>query len=218
MRITTRRDRPATVGHYPTEMPPIQAMTSPATRLARRLGAALLVVAVAPSTGCFLFGTGGDDGPDGVEMGGGFELDPSCELDGELSLAIGDGAEGFTALGDGQSPQVFHGPQGGSHMWLGVRIGNVALERYDVVRVASEMFDPAQCLEVGQPCEGPGQWHSGEWVLGDVTELEPIDAHTLEQDRLTAIFDIHGQALVLQVTVEDPCGQVGFAEHRFVAG
>jgi hypothetical protein len=165
----------------------------------------------------FFFGNGGGGGPSGVEMGGEFALDPSCVLDGSLDVELGDGSDGFRELADGESPVVHHGPQGGTHMWLGVRIGNLALDRYDEVRVTTGMFDPSQCEHEGAPCDAPAEWHTGQWVLGDDEHLDPIDEHTIEQDQLTAVFDIHGQELVLQAWVEDPCGQVGLAQHRFVA-
>ncbi|HWB76201.1 MAG TPA: hypothetical protein VG755_14625 [Nannocystaceae bacterium] len=180
---------------------------------------AILLAALSQLAACPFFGIGGDDGggPGGVQMGGDFELDPSCELDDMLEVELGDGSEGFVALGEGQSPTTHHGPQGGTHMWLGVRIGNLALDRYEMVRVTTGMFDPAQCEPLGEPCETPAAWHTGQWVLGDDEHLDAIDEHTIEQAELTAVFDIHGQELVLQAWVEDPCGQVGLAQQRFVA-
>src|SRR5262245_4279217 len=105
-------------------------------RLAPILRAGSLVAVLSQVSACFLFGNGGGGaGPSGVEMGGEFELDPSCMLDGTLEVELGDGSNGFTPLADGESPVTHHGPQGGTHMWIGVRIGNLALDRYDVVRV-----------------------------------------------------------------------------------
>lgn len=181
------------------------------------LRASALLVLLSQLAACPFFGGPGGGGPEGPQMGGEFELDPACVLDDALDVELGDGSDGFAALGDGVSPQVHHGSQGGTHMWIGVRIGNLALDRYDIVRVTTGVFDPAQCEPLGAPCETPAMWQTGQWVLGDVEPLDPIDEHTIEQDRLTHIFDIHGQELVLQAWVEDPCGQVGLAQHRFVA-
>lgn len=186
-------------------------------RLVQTLRAGSLVAVLSQATACVLFGGGDDGGPSGVPMGGDFELDPSCMLDDMLEVELGDGSDGFTPLADRESPVTHHGPQGGTHMWLGVRIGNLALDRYDVVRVTTGLFDPSQCEPEGAPCEAPAQWDAGQWVLGDDEPLDPIDEHTIEQDQLTAIFDIHGQELVLQAWIEDPCGQVGLAQHRFTA-
>lgn len=180
---------------------------------------AFLLAALSQLAACPFFGIGqgGGGGPSGVEMGGDFELDPSCMLDGELEVELGDGSEGFVALAEGESPTTHHGPQGGTHMWLGVRIGNLALDRYEGVRVTTGMFDPAQCEPLGEPCEAPAMWFTGQWVLGDDEHLDVVDDTTIEQDELTAVFDIQGQELVLQAWVEDPCGRVGLAQHRFVA-
>src|SRR5688572_2897194 len=107
--------------------------------------ATVLSLLLAQLPACDIFGGDGGGGPGGVDMGGAFELDPSCELDGELVVELGDGTDGFVPLAEGLGPNVFHGSQGGTHMFLGVRIGNLALDRYEVVRVTTGMFDPAQC-------------------------------------------------------------------------
>jgi hypothetical protein len=179
--------------------------------------APILLALLPQLVGCGLFGSEGGGGPSGVDMGGDFELDPSCMLDGTLEVELGDGTDGFMSLADGESPVLHHGPQGGTHMWLGVRVGNLALDRYDIARVTTGMFDPAQCESPGEPCEEPAAWHTGQWVLGDVEPLNAIDEHTIEQDQLTALLEIDSEELVLQARVEDPCGQVGLAQHRFVA-
>ncbi|MBC8071411.1 MAG: hypothetical protein IAG13_24000 [Deltaproteobacteria bacterium] len=176
----------------------------------------MLLVLVPSLAACPGWFETGDDGPSGIDMGGEFELDPSCELDGELTVEIGDGTNGFKALVGNAGPIVHHGSQGGTHMWVGARIGGLALDRYDVVRVGIGAFDPLQCEPVGEPCKGRPLWFDGEWVLGDVVPLEPVDEHTIEQDRLTALFDIHGQALVLELGAADPCGQTGFDQLRHI--
>ncbi len=188
-------------------------------RLAHALRSASLVVALTQLAACpAWFGGGSAEGPGGVEMGGEFALDPSCMLDDALAVELGDGTEGFTPLADGEGPMLHFGPQGGSHFWLGLRVGNLVLDRYDLVRVTTGIFDPTQCESSDAPCVGPPAWHSGEWVLGDVIPLDPIDEHTIEQDQLTAVVDgIEGEEVVVQVRVEDPCGQIGLDERRFVA-
>src|SRR5690349_12089387 len=55
-----------------------------------------LVVMLSQLAACPLFfGNGGGGGPSGVEMGGDFELDPSCMLDDAIDVELGDGSEGF---------------------------------------------------------------------------------------------------------------------------
>jgi hypothetical protein len=77
--------------------------------MSRALALSLLPLLAA----CPLFGSG-NNGPGGVGMGGSFERDPSCELDGTLLVELGDGSDGFVALADGEGPSVHHGSQGGS--------------------------------------------------------------------------------------------------------
>ncbi|HET6582046.1 MAG TPA: hypothetical protein VFG69_01340 [Nannocystaceae bacterium] len=184
-------------------------------RFSRALRRATLVAALSQLAACPGWFGGGDDGPGGVEMGGDFEVDPSCMLDDALVVELGDGTDGFAMLADGDGPTLHFGPQGGTHMWLGVRVGNLALDRYDVVRLTVGIFDPSQC-ESEAPCDGPPRL-MGEWVLGEVEPLDPVDEHTIEQDQLTFIVDIEGEDVVLQARVEDPCGQTGLTQRRFVA-
>src|SRR5687768_12905708 len=107
----------------------------------------LLLLALVPSlAACPSWFESGDEGSaDGVAMGGQFELDPACGLDRELTVGIGDGPDGFKALVGNAGPIVHPGSQGGTHMWVGARIGGLALDRYDVVRVGVGAFDPLQC-------------------------------------------------------------------------
>jgi hypothetical protein len=60
-----------------------------------------------------------DDGP--------LERDPACTLTGALQVTLGEGdGDDFTPLAEGQLPVVHYGPQGGTHLSLGVRVDNPA--------------------------------------------------------------------------------------------
>lgn len=152
--------------------------------------------------------------PTGAPQGGEFVHDPTCTLAGSLSVALGDGTDGFAALTSGQGPVEQFGPQGGTHAFAAVQIGGLALDRYDIVLLQLSLFAAEQCPTADAPCEGDATFGVGTWVLGDSLPLDPIDAHTIEQDQLR--IEAGAGAVVLQAQVEDPCGQVGFAEQPFV--
>jgi hypothetical protein len=151
--------------------------------------------------------------PGGVPQGGSFQHDPNCTLDGALTITLGDDTTGFAELSPGLGPVMHFGPQGGSHSFVGVRIGGLALDRYDIVLLELAVFAAEQCGAPGTPCSDYPAWGVGRWVLGDDTPFEQIDEHTLEQDQL--VVSPGDGAVVLQAQVEDPCGQVGFEQHPF---
>jgi hypothetical protein len=155
----------------------------------------------------------GSSAPTSVPEGGAFQHDPSCMLDGSLSIEIGDGTDGFRALAPGVGPEQHFGPQGGSHSFAGVRIGNVALDRYDVVLVELTMFEASECPELGRACTGAAMNVPGTWVLGDVAPLEIVGDDTIEQDKL--LVPVGDGEVVLQALAEDPCGRVGLGQISF---
>ncbi|HZI06578.1 MAG TPA: hypothetical protein VEZ71_21290 [Archangium sp.] len=60
---------------------------------------------------------------------GTIERDPDCKLTGPLELTLGEGdGTSFTPLAPGQEPVLYHGPQGGTHLILGVAVANPAVE------------------------------------------------------------------------------------------
>lgn len=151
--------------------------------------------------------------PEGTPQGGAFHHDPSCELDSALTIELGDGTSGFVALAPGQGPVEHFGPQGGNHAFASVRIGGLALDRYDIVLVQLGVFGAEQCPSTTSPCVGDPSFGLGTWVLGDAIELDPIDEQTIEEDQLRV--GVGTGALVLQAQAEDPCGQVGLAQQAF---
>jgi hypothetical protein len=54
--------------------------------------------------------------------------DPACTLTGPLTISLGegDGIDDFRPLEPGQVPEAHYGPQGGTHLLLGVRVANPA--------------------------------------------------------------------------------------------
>lgn len=68
-----------------------------------------------------------DEGTYVYDPYGELERDPACTLTGPLELTLGEGdGTNFTPLAPGQEPVLYHGPQGGSHLILGVSVANPA--------------------------------------------------------------------------------------------
>lgn len=163
---------------------------------------------------CFLIGPRGDDLPDedcaSCYSDAEFELDPSCELPGELTIELGDGADDFLPLADGEAPEIYSGPQGGHHHYVAVRVGEVALDRYDRLELEIDAYLPGECPDDGEPCDD-GPWHQ-TLVLGGDPQWRVVEGN-VEEYGIPVLMD--GDDVVVQVRVMDPCGREGWAQHRW---
>lgn len=171
----------------------------------------LLVLCLPSYGGCNPFGLlgGGDDGPDPCAMdpagcgeGEEFQLDPSCTLDGELVVEVGEGTDGFDPLGPGQLPAVHYGTQGGTHMWVGVRVANHARD-YPQLEIT------VQSLWANGACDPECDWSvNNERVLVvDEPELE----YTADGGAQVGGITLFGSESTgaIRATVRDPCGRQG---------
>jgi hypothetical protein len=145
---------------------------------------------------------------------GTLERDPACKLSGTLELRLGEGdGTNFTPLAPGQEPVLYHGPQGGTHLILGVAVANPAVEfpglKLGLVAESALCFSPTGCppprIEGGSvvvvtrperflPAEGGGVTVSGFLVV--VTEWDPASRRRL------------------RVEATDRCGRTGSASVR----
>lgn len=178
-------------------------------------------------SGCFLFGRGPDGDPCDDDRfgcegdGSGFEIDPTCELEGELMVMVGAGEDGFEPLSEGESPPVIWGSQGGQHTVLGVRVENPALDRYDRLRVELGLFNASQCPApeddaLIEPCAGDPPGGARVLVLGRDMPLQETEEGWVEEHGMVMFFDAVGEAdVVIQAIADDPCGRQGVARHRF---
>jgi hypothetical protein len=160
--------------------------------------------------GCNPFGLfgGDDDGPDacsidpaGCGQGDSFELDPSCTLEGELQVEIGEGTSGYEPLGPGELPQVHYGAQGGSHMWVGVRVANHARD-YPKLEITVEG------LWASGSCDPECDWQVASertLVVGE-DDLEYTDDGGAQVGGIT-VFG--GETEAIRAFVRDPCGREG---------
>ncbi|MEM7157848.1 MAG: hypothetical protein AAF799_33720 [Myxococcota bacterium] len=165
---------------------------------------------------CFLFGGSEPQnfGPEpdcqGCENPSEFELDPTCELMGDLDVTLGQGADEFQTLAG--SPVQYSGPQGGGgHSFIALRIGGIDPAHYDRVEVTLTYFQDDECLPEDVPCEDGG--FDERLVLGGDQPWRMVDGN-VEEYGIRMFFDDWGSS-ALQAVVRDPCGQEGFALHQW---
>lgn len=143
--------------------------------------------------------------------GGGFALDPTCTLEGELEVAVGQGYDAFESLSGGLDVQ--YGVQGGQHIFAAVRVANPALDRYDRLEAAFQVADPCGRGED----EGDCPWVFGERtvVLGGGASLSvTADGAVVGYGYVLVLEESPDAGHEYSVTVRDPCGRTGTATHR----
>lgn len=91
-----------------------------------------------------------DEGTYVYDEYGTLERDPACKLTGTLELTLGEGdGTNFTPLAPGQEPVLYRGPQGGSHLILGVSVANPAIEfpglQLELVAESAVCFSATGC-------------------------------------------------------------------------
>jgi len=152
-----------------------------------------------------------------------FVIDESCELEGELEVELGQGFSEYTALDDGGVLALHTGFQGGQHAYVGFRVTNADLERYDMLRVDF-------LLEAFRVCDGPPpEWaHEGYcgWneagsrtlVVGGDDTMRVLSNGDIEEYGLILFVDWSALEYRLTLTVDDPCGRSGTVELDLVSG
>jgi hypothetical protein len=131
--------------------------------------------------------------------------DPACKLTGSLELVLGKGSPfSFQPFGYGLLPVVERGPQGGSHMELGVLIENPALAFPGLqVRITAQ-----RCGEAG--CER--MWQYSELVLQPERFVNRVDVEEAVFVWGFRVFVDEWPADTLRrITLEatDRCGRTG---------
>jgi hypothetical protein len=148
-----------------------------------------------------------DAGADGGSLIG---RDPACTLTGSLELALGEG-EGsmdFTPLAPGQEPLLHYGPQGGTHLILGVRVANPAMQ-FPGLQV--EFKAERQRCDAGGGClpfETMGRYLT---VVSEPSRFLPQDGDAVAVSGiLVTVSDWNiGERRRLQVEALDRCGRAG---------
>lgn len=140
-----------------------------------------------------------------------FEEDPSCELSGELELALGDGELGFEALAPDTLPALHLGQQGAQHMWVGVEVQNPAVD-YSQLEILVELR--------GCPYQNVSCTDASNWVTYPerrlVVDEDSITVTPEGEFQVTQILYVVAgwdwtvpERWVFRVTVNDPCGRTG---------
>ncbi len=144
----------------------------------------------------------------------GFVRPDRCTADGDLEITIGHGEAEFTPLAEDELPGIHHGSQDGLHAWMGVRIGNAALDKYDTLKVRFELLYHI----TGGACAGGVKGTAGEdcvrtmgsreLMLGSNTPLRVLEDGTIEEFGIVVFVDYNPSGLwEVKLDVSDPCGR-----------
>ncbi len=150
--------------------------------------------------------------------GSSFTYLESCELTGDLQVEVGHGESAFALFADGELPTPIQGSQGGQHTFLGFRVLNADLTKYDSLKISLRIDIGPKCSEdeaAGYPsCSVAGD---RELVLGGsaAPALRVTEAGAIEEYGLLVFMG--GQPLEKPARViariEDPCRRTGEAIH-----
>ncbi len=184
----------------------------------RVLATSSLLAALLSSTGCRFLFPSDDDGSDGgpcendvfgCENNDTFMLDPSCTLEGDLELVLGQGETEFSALGPDEVPMINYGFQGGQHIWAALQVHNPALD-YPQLKVEITV---STCGSGN--CDDPNNWNldTTRELVPDGTTLRVTDEGWFEQIQMVVIVDSYGSGTQgrVEMLVTDPCGRQGYA-------
>jgi len=181
-----------------------------------------------------LFGTFGcstsEDPCDGARFGcsdsaAAFDLDKDCDLVGGLAVEIGQGESEYSGIAVGEFPQTFTGTQGGQHVFLGLRLTNAALDRYDKLLASFRFHVVAGCsssthgvpiavTDLGEPGSCLFQMAARRVVLGEPHPIQTDAVGAVEEfGVLLQIPHVPDRIRVIDVEVTDPCGRTGGARH-----
>ena len=125
---------------------------------------------------------------------------------GDPAVVIGQGQSAFAPLDHGEVVPIEAGPQGGHHVWLALRVTGL---RQMGSRLTVEGYFPELEFEL-LPFTAQVTLHrAGE----DGCE---IDGVRFQVDRGLPVEAVRGQALDVEITLEDPNGDVATATQRVV--
>lgn len=155
----------------------------------------------------------------------GFAVDPACTLTGELQVELGQGETAYEALPAGQMPRLYHGTQGGVHVFMGLRVLNAALDHYDKLktRFAFYLVKPCGIHDGGVPLDPEKTadddscrflQRSRNLILGTQQPIRTTGDGTVEEfGILIRTSEDASYPRQLELQVDDPCGRRGFDIH-----
>jgi len=163
--------------------------------------------------------------------------EPICDLSGTLELEMGEGHRAFAYLKADLLPALTDGAQGGSHMFLGIRVLNPALDLYEKLLVEFNVFqleaaDSADCDSdyYCEDCEYAPETTVGgsakcrlsigwrKLALGGALPLRSLEDGTVEEFGFMvfmppASYVSELDMVELRLKVVDPCGREGVVNH-----
>jgi hypothetical protein len=137
----------------------------------------------------------GCGGPGGADA----SLDAPCDLDAGATpwIELGTG-EAFTPITDGDSLELFHGPQGGFHLETTARFGlavspDMQVLRYDVSRLDGTTLGTMQvALNERRLAQSCGHWvREGDFVMLGIET--PDDVADTDVDVIVRVLDAAGE-------------------------
>ncbi len=93
---------------------------------ANRSGLVILLLTTIALGGCGSSSATGQEGDAGTSEREPFSVDPTCQSTEAMNMEVGEGLlpEDFDPIVEGDSPILYHGPQGGTHLLLAARVAN----------------------------------------------------------------------------------------------
>ena len=196
--------------HAPPSLAPPR--TSPRTAL-------LLLALAVPLAACPIGVGGGGDFPENQWDATPLERDPACTLTGSLELALGDshGTSEFKPLAPGQGPVVHFGPQGGSHLELGLRVANPAR---DFPGLQVRFLAEAQTCEPPMGCQPYSMVGELRTLVREPARFLPQEGDAVAVSGFIVFMYGWAPSWNRRLTVEalDRCGRMGTATLELAAG
>ncbi len=119
-----------------------------------------------------------------------------------LDVELGTGTDGFHALGAQQSVSMVHGPQGGQHVWVSLRIKDAG---FDTARVNLS----ARYSENGAPAgEASG------WIADLSVPMDGVRTHAGMKDYVSGVAS--PRVVILRAEVVAPDGRHGVDERAIM--
>ncbi|WP_147333220.1 hypothetical protein [Archangium gephyra] len=140
---------------------------------------------------------------------GTIDKDPACKLTGTLELKLGEGdGTNFLPLEPGQEPVLYHGPQGGTHVILGVHVANPALE-FPGLSVKF-VLQRQRCFS-GSDCLSPENMGLDERVVMSPERFVAQEGGAVSVSGMLVLVSnwTPTESRRIQVYVADRCGRIG---------
>jgi hypothetical protein len=124
---------------------------------------------------------------------------------GAPTLVLGKGSSAFASLAEGEVVAIEPGPQGGHHVWLALQVKGLR-QMGSKVKVAGHY--PALAFEVRS--------FTSQITLRKVGDHCEIYGIRFQVDRDIPVETIKGQPLDIEVSLEDPNGDIATAEKQVI--